>query len=157
MKMVTNSAFDTISVKSCLLGLWLGDCGATVLLSPNAVSERFGGDDARITVMYSSVAGGANLFLLDCPNEFPGRCSTCHFFSIIARRHELPDGIIIDVVFEGFHWPISYIERTYELPVACVMVYIIIGAESFRRVLIEVRCGAKAVLSARSPFHTFIR
>ena len=47
--------------------------------------------------------------------------------------------IIYVVVKGGFHWPISHIEtRTYVLPVACVIENIIVGAESFRRVLIEV-------------------
>ena len=63
--------------------------------------------------------------LLGCPIEFR------HFLLIIAKRYELPDGIIIYVVVEGFHWLISHIEkRTYELHVACVMVYNIVVTPS---------------------------
>ena len=51
------------------------------------------------------------------------------FLLITARRHELPEGIIINVADEGS--PASLVEtRIFELPVACGMEDIIVGAES---------------------------
>ena len=44
----------------------------------------------------------------------------------------LPDGIIVNVVIEGFHWPISHIvTRTYEIHVACVMVHNMLVLDPF--------------------------
>ena len=50
---------------------------------------------------------------------------SCDSHSATRRfKHVLPDGIIVNVVIESFHWHISHsVTRTYEVHVACVMVY----------------------------------
>ena len=66
-----------------------------------AHARRFGS-----TVLFSYFAR----VLCSFARLFPGCSSTCHFLLIIARRCEFPDGNIIGVVVEGFHWTSSHIE-----------------------------------------------